>query len=339
MKKVDQVITLAGTPEDKRGWIYRLGKTGVRVREVEIESEQIDKSPVTVIQISDLHLGTLNRKDWEEQNPTLLSTYENRIWLKDGGSIDVTKKALQYAAMIADQIVITGDAMDYLSYGSAELLEELVWHKYPNTLVTSGNHEWVQRMQGAVPETLSLEERGRWLEEIWKPHHDFYYSSKLIKNKVLIIQLENSLCKFWNRQAEPLKNDLELARRKHYTVLIFAHVKLWANNPNTTCIDAIIPNIYVRTNQFNFNHTDDGNRGALVGFKAEAGSATEEIYQLIVKNADVVKGVFVGHEHADLYSEILGEHGVTGKRMMIPQYVLTTNAIDPYGAVLKITIK
>ena len=333
------MITLAGSSEDKRGWVYRIGTEGVRVREVEVVSEHEDDTPATVVQISDLHLGTLNQKDWVEGNPTLLSTYENRMWLKNGGSSDVTTKALRYASLIADQIVITGDAMDYLSHGSAELLQKLVWNDYPDTIITSGNHEWLQCMQGKVPESLSIDERALWLERIWSPHHDFYYTSRLVKNKVLVVQLENSLCKFWDSQVEPLKHDLELARQKHYVVLVFAHTKLWTNNPKETHVNSIIPNPYAKTNQFNFYETCDNRNGQLVGFGAEANSATDRVYQLIVKNADIVRGVFVGHEHVDLYTEIVGEHGVTQEKMTIPQYVLTTNAIDPYGAILKITVR
>lgn len=326
-----EIHTVVGSPNDKSRWIYRVGYTGPRVREVDIQSPRSNEPPVTVVQLSDFHLNRLNEKDWEEQNPTLMSTYEHRQWLRDGTSVGVALNALAYADAVGDQTVITGDVLDYLAHGTVELINKYVWGKYPNVIVTAGNHDWCQQMEGLVPESLSGKERKEWLEKVWEPHHGLYYTSRIIKNKVMVIQLENGNGHFWDCQIEPLISDLALARKNYYTVLIFAHIPLWTNNPKAEYVEPLTPvadkpslNLY--------------SGPGLIGLDAEKGSATETIYNLIINNADVIKGVFTGHRHCDLSADIIA-YTPDGEKTTITQYVMTTNGVDPFGAAIKITVK
>ena len=333
------ITTLAGGPEDKRTWIYRIGEDGPRVREVDIYWTSDKINVVTVVQTSDFHFNLLNGRDLKENNPTLMSTRENRKWLANGTSEFVAKNSLKYGEYFADQIVVTGDALDYLSHGAVEMLERIVWEKYPDALVAAGNHEWVQRMQGDVPETLTLEERAKWLESVWAPHHDLYYASRIIKDKVMVIQLDDGLCRFWDSQVERLKSDILIARENNYAVLVFFHVPLWTNNPKMGSVKQIIP-VYKDRQVYDFNKGLLNNREKieLVGLDAPASSATKKVYDLITHNADVVKGIFAGHEHTDFYTEVTGYHGLTSEKIMIPQYIMSTAAVDPFGSVTKITI-
>ena len=74
---------------------------------------------------------------------------------------------------------------------------------------------------------------------------------------------------------------------------------------------------------------------------------TEEtlaVCEIIRKNSDVIKGVFVGHEHSNMYTEIVAldkETGETlydenGDMVIIPQHTITAAA---YGVVGKIVIE
>lgn len=314
---------LYGSSDYKPEWVYTVGDDMPQFREVDIESIGEDKTPVTIIQLTDLHFNLMNEQDLEEKNPTLMSTYEKRWWLSGGEGENFAQKALEYADKEADKTVITGDVMDYLSNGCAQMLQSVIWDKYPDMLVTTGNHEWCQQMEGEIAETLTFQERRERLEKIWK--HNLYYTREIVKDKVMLILLENGVSGFWDCQIEPLKADIALAREKGYTVLLFMHIPISTNCPNDI-VKPIGPGGPV-----NFNI--DG----VVGGSGSTG-ATKEVYDIIINNADVIKGIFTGHFHADYYTEVKAKT-IDGTAMIIPQYVLTLMCICKTGSLLKITVK
>ena len=160
------------TPKDP--WHYGMFG-GVKIREVVIDSGR-GGEPVMVIQLTDLHLAAMTSADLE--NPTLASTAQYRKWGADGKFAANATLTLNYAdSQNPDQIVITGDATDYLSEGSMALLKETVWDRYRNedgsvsrVLISLGNHERVQKMEGKVDETLSAEAREKAVADAWE--HD-----------------------------------------------------------------------------------------------------------------------------------------------------------------------
>lgn len=69
----------------------------------------------------------------------------------------------------------------------------------------------------------------------------------------------------------------------------------------------------------------------------EGDAATEQIYDLIRNNADVIKGTFCGHQHFDYYTEIVAKTA-DGKDTIIPQYIMCA-AYRHNGHLMKITVK
>ena len=211
------------TPKDP--WHYGMAGS-VKIREISIDSGK-GGDPVTVIQLTDLHLGDMTQKDLE--NPTLLSTWRFREWGAHGKFAPNAKASLDYAdSQNADRIVITGDAIDYLSEGSMNLLKETVWDRYRDgdgkvsrVLIALGNHEREQKMEGRVDEIYTLEEREQMVKEKWE--HDILYTAVVVKDKVMVIQMDNGMGSFRNEQVPLLRADLALAREKGYTVLLFFH--------------------------------------------------------------------------------------------------------------------
>ena len=67
------------------------------------------------------------------------------------------------------------------------------------------------------------------------------------------------------------------------------------------------------------------------------GSATEQVYNLITNNGDIIKGVFNGHMHNDYYTEILAKTA-SGEDTVIPQYTMTASIYED-GRAVKITVK
>lgn len=291
-------ITVSGSESDPRTWVYTLGKNGVRVREVTFDSGK-GGEPAEIVQISDIHFNTVNVQDMIEDNPSLMATYVQRFG-SFPGSKDNLNRCMEYAGYF-DQIVITGDAIDYLSYGNLELLQQRVWDRAPTALVALGNHDAVRCMglPNDVADPTTLESRYAILQGAWK--HNIFYTSRVVKNKAMVIQLDNGFGQFRHEQIAQLEADLATAREKHYVVLLFYHVPLATNGVATGSED------------------------------------NRKVYELITNNADVIRGAFCGHEHVNQYGEIKAKTK-SGQNAVIPQYVLETVA-SYAGAVLKITVK
>lgn len=317
------------TPKDP--WHYGMWNS-VKIREVTIDSGR-GGDPVTVIQLTDLHLAAMTQADLE--NPTLASTAQYRKWGANGRFAPNATVSLDYAdSQKPDQIVITGDATDYLSGGSLELLKETVWDRYRDAdgkvsqvLISLGNHERVQQMQGKVKENLSDAEREKMVADAWE--HDILYTSRILKEKVMVIQMDNGLGYFREEQVPFLQADLALAREKGYTVLLFFHEAISTGN---------VTDMEVSASYVGAGSADSANfyTGGTVANPYSKG-VNGEIYQLIVNSADVVGGVFCGHLHADFYTEILAKTP-EGQAKVIPQYVLTGTPYDK-GHALKITVR
>ncbi|MBQ9113199.1 MAG: metallophosphoesterase [Clostridia bacterium] len=299
-------------------------------REVIINTDK-GGDDVTIVQLTDSHYWAFTDADLE--NPVLASTKQNRVWrsVANGASVANTEKVLAYADSVADQIMVTGDVMDFLSEGTLNLLKTTIWDKYgvasgkDKVMVSVGNHEPVRQMQGEIADTDSRESRLRVLQDNWE--HDIYYTSRVLKDKVMVIQLDNgSADKFLDIQVDHLKSDLALAREKGYTVLLFYHIPLSTGNPDN--ISTAASKVGDKNNTFaNFyskgiNRCSDG--------------ASGEIYGIITNNADIIKGCFCGHKHCDFYTEINAKTA-DGKDTVIPQYILIGT---PYGAyATKIIVK
>ncbi len=305
---------------------YQLGTNGVSVREVVIETGDENAEPLEIFQVTDIHFNYCNEQDFEEANPSVMATYAGRLHLKDGAGVPNAVKTLEYASQ-GDAIVITGDVLDYLSWGAIELMQKYIWDPYPNAMVTIGNHEITRRCQDnpPTPDPTSLESRYEIVQDNW--NHNVYYTSKILDDRVMLIQLDNGSMKFWESQIEPFQKDLDLAREKGYTVLLFYHVPICTYNPNETDLYPIR-----RNDTQNWNFYDN----AEIGYPGTTG-ATKTVYDMIVNNADVIKATFAGHYHSDYKTEIYAKTP-NGQDAIIPQYILTGAFYDG-GHALKITVK
>lgn len=324
------IRTICGSPENLTSWIYRLNDSGVYVREAVFDTGKNDGEEVTIVQITDMHFNYVNERDMEEANPSIMSTIEHRTWLRGGASYLSAIRAMEYASY-ADQTIITGDTLDYLSWGAMELTQKYVWDIDPNALISLGGHDITRKMQGTVIDPASLESRQAILQDFWR--HDIFYTSKVLKDRVMVIQLDNGCGKYWASQANMLLDDIKTAREKGYVILLFEHEPICTRNP------ADKENIAVRKNDketFNFYETGIGAYGSAL-------DDSFRVYQLITSNADVIRGIFCGHRHSDFYSEVMATYINEDGRIensTIPQYVLTGNPYDGHaGHVLKITVK
>ncbi len=321
------VKDILGTADDPINHIYSYA-TGPYVREVKIESFKPGTDPVEIVQTSDTHFNLVNALDEEEQNPSIMSTKIYRTWLRDGSSVTPVSKAMDYGRY-ADQVVVTGDILDYLSHGCKQLTIENLFRKDTDILACLGNHDSTRVMQGKVSDPTSYDSRLDYLREFWP--HDVRYESKVVKDKVMCIAMDNGSNKFWDEQVEKLRVDLEKARENDLVVLIFYHIPLSTRNPEDTAIEPIAE-----------DKTDVMNLFADGLCKENATNASAEVYDLITANGDIVKGLFCGHWHNDYYTEVLATYTDENGNVVdtvIPQYVLTSTVYGNVGHVIRITVE
>ena len=81
----------------------------IKVRDLTFDSGK-GGSPVVIVQLTDLHLSWVSEED--KKDPIIASSYENRVWSKDGRFWEKVKKCLDFAES-ADLTVVTGDIYDY----------------------------------------------------------------------------------------------------------------------------------------------------------------------------------------------------------------------------------
>lgn len=321
--------TVLGSSDDLTTWIYSLDDSNIRIREAVFDSGK-GGEPAEIIQLTDVHFNALNEQDYIDNNPTVISSYEKHTAGQNGTHLERAVRCMEYANMYYDQTIITGDNMSFQTWGGIQQIKEALWGADPSAMITLGNHDMMQRMSGLYPETTSLESRYSTLQENWR--HDIYYSSRVIKDKVMVVQMDNSLSYYWEGQAEKLAADIEKARENGYIILIFQHVPLMTNNSEYSEVRPMITNDDTIVYDYSVNDGFDG-------IRTNRDDVTTEVYNLITSNADVIKGLFHGHYHLDLYSEVKATEP-DGTETVIPQYGANTTAYNSgVGSALKITVK
>lgn len=296
-------------------WNYSPLPDGVIERNITIKAKKSGR-PLRIAHLTDLHLNLCNERDFEENDPVLMSTCENREWLKNGESVDNAIKTLEHAKN-SDAIVITGDILDYLSYGCEELAKRHVFEPYTQILASLGNHEAARKVQGKYPEVMPYAEKEDRLKSFWP--NDIHYSSQIIDERVMLIQMDN--CSegigFRSEQIEFFTNDIKKARENDYIALLFFHIHISPADEKYINAKADL----IGDESWSIL---DLNRH---GINEKHGEASVKILDIIKNSADVIKGCFCGHVHSDFYCEINAKTP-DGLDFPIPQYILIGT---PYG--------
>ena len=311
-------------PTDKYD-IYELEYTGQVVCEVTINTN-LGGDDVVIGAVPDLHLNLSDIAD--ANDPEVSYTDTCRIWCKGGDSLPNAIPSLQ-AASFCDQAVILGDTLDYISHGTIELTKKHIFNRMPEIICILGGHDITKQMQTGRPNELSLDERLKLIQDAWI--HDIHYYSRAVGDKVICVGLDNGQGKYLPSQIEKLKADIEKARKENMIVLIFQHENISTRNPD----DISTPGIHKHDYKPFCNFYD---AEKLIARPDDTCADTLAVYKLITENADVIKGVFCGHQHNIFYTEIAATTP-NGEKTVIPQYTLTANPYFKNGTVCIINVK
>ena len=324
-------VDVIGSAADPRTHIYQLTETGMMVRYANFKSKK-GGEPIEILQFTDTHLNKMNARDEAENNPVVASTRLYRMAFRDEKTVPTTQAAMALTPFF-DQTVVSGDVIDYITWGSLELMKEVIVDPLPNVLMPIAMHDLVRKMQGLVEDDTTLE--SRW--EIVKPYwpHDIFYESRVLGDKVMVIALNNCVGKYYDHQTEKFKADLERARREDLIVLIFQHEPMCTHNPEEKAV------IVLRQDDRHVDPLKPHNFcDGFCGNDRETDGESRRLYDLIYSNGDIIKGVFCGHQHCDIYTEIIAHYyDEQGNRVdtVIPQYVLTGNMYQQ-GHILIVTV-
>ncbi len=314
-------LDVCGSSSDPKNHIVKMQDSGTIWRYVTLNANKKGQT-VNIMQITDMHVVKLDDRD--RKNPVTMNVFEEHSKNKEGMGIANLERIAQYPKYF-DFTVGTGDTMDYLTYGGLEVLKKNVFG-IKNSLWALGNHDVARTNTNTMADPNDINTRYAQLKEYWP--NDLDYASRVVKDTVMIIQLDNSLFKYYGDQAKKLAADIKKARDNNLTVLIFQHMAISVVDVNQSRVNPIRPN---SGDPYNFRKTIGNNTSAGV---------TKDVYSLITQNADIVKGVFCGHLHNDYYSEIHGSYTKDGKKVdaIIPQFVIAGNMGDS-GNGMAITVK
>lgn len=328
LSKEKEITVVTGSPEYLPTYIYNVEESYTWVREAHFDTGK-GGEPIVIGHFTDPHFNYLNYEDFMEKNPSVMSSYENRIWLRNAHTIDVVQRCLEFCRDF-DQTVITGDVLDYLTHGAIELMHKIIWDKYPNTIITTGNHEYSRTCEGKVEDPTPLSERIEILKAAWR--HDMFYYSRLLGDKVLVVSIDDGCSRFTKEQYEKLEADIKRSRENGYIMLLFMHEPLCTYNPLEKAVDSLV----ILSND-DRNHCDMNFCATGVG-SAGSDEDTLSFHRLMTRSPDVIKGVFTGHYHTNFYTEIIAQNP-DGSPAVIPQYVLTTTATFDHPNIIKIVVK
>lgn len=236
-----------------------------------------------------------------------------------------------------------------------------------------GNHEPIQLCSSddkSLKETLTKDQFHEIISKKWP--NDTYYSSEILldskgNEQVVMVYIDNSFTAYTRAQYEHFSVDIAYARAKNLPILIFQHRPILTMNPEETASKNITgynsaymfapqDDKYYNITEVNGKKTytvrsDIPEVAVCAGLVAEAVDMTsfsgysgygvdpmaEDVYNLIRLNADIIKGVFSGHIHANTETQIVGMNpDGTPNNLRIPQH---TTFLSGWSGVTRIILK
>ena len=310
--------------------MYKLKTTRQLVAEINFDFGLGLERPFMIGAVADLHFNVCNQQD--RLDGELVYTEQCRKWPENLRWAIPAAKALE-ACDFCDATVVLGDTLDYLSSAALNYTKANLFDKYPDAMVALGGHDHTKQMQTGKPDLLPLEERLDMLRAVWP--HDIHYYSRELAGKIIAVVIDNSQSKYLPCQVESFKADIERARKEGKIILIFQHEPIISKNPKEAEVRAVIEN------HGSHKTKKIGVDPVIVGGADRCDETTVRVYDLITKNADVVKAIFTGHWHSQFYSEVVASYEKNGEKIStyIPQYTISGNPYHEAGMLAKIILK
>ena len=308
--------------------MYRLKTTGQIVCEHTMELGI--SSPIEISLLGDLHFNLCVPEDMQDAESPY--TYECRLWGRNGSNVPSADAALM-GASFSDHMVVVGDILDFLSHGSMLLTKKHIIDEYPDAIMTIGWHDITKQMQTKRPNLLTDDERIAMLAEMWP--HDIHYYKRELCDEIVAICLGQAHTRYTAEIRDRLKADVEEARASGKKIFIFQHEPFATGKPEDREVESCF---YSRGGPVMKNFYDGI---TLLCRPDDENEINRGVYDIVRHSADVIKAIFVGHEHDQTYSEISAKAQVNGNEIdtVIPQHVVNACAYYEKGYYMRITVK
>jgi hypothetical protein len=322
-------------------------QNGLFVRDVAIDVDTLggDDEAYEICFITDSHFNVLSTNDILNGSKYILGSYRGRYYYTYRRAYIV--KQLAYASRF-DRVVFGGDQFDYLSDGNLTSVDRMITKKSINGSVKMvlGNHESAEFCAPVdvvnAHEVLTLEEKYAQIQNYWA--NDTYIDGEIVKNKqgkavAMMIYLDNSDEEYWQVQLDTLPTYFAEAREAGVPVFIYQHIPMLTMNPDETEVWYSGMEGSFAMNESESKNGEKVDFTSASGYMGDANSTqlTKDVCALIRKNADIVKGVFCGHTHENVYTEIVGLNADgTPNDLRIPQH---NGFAGHRHGVMKITLK
>lgn len=147
--------------------------------------------------------------------------------------------------------MLCGDiAENFRSETNVNIFKKYFLEQFKDTLCVVENHDRY---------SADFNENDEYIKSIW-PHDTMYYS-KIVKDKVILVGVDNSYETFYPEQCEALGKEIENAREKGQIIIFVCHIPL-------NMLDC-------------------------------SSGVNKQMYDLLLSNTDVVKLALAGHAHGD----------------------------------------
>ena len=167
-----KVTNVVGSEADPGTHMFRIDENGVQVRYIGISALKSGEE-VNIMQATDFHFNKMNDRDNAEQNPSIMDTRKYRKGFRDESTVPNAKRVIEIGKKF-DAVAITGDNIDYLTWGSLDLVKEHIWDVLGDKVIMPlGGHDATRVMESYVADTTTLESRYEILQSAWQ--HDIHY--------------------------------------------------------------------------------------------------------------------------------------------------------------------
>lgn len=333
-----------------QGKNFYISNAGPVVREIHIEHTNPNVKSSVFGVIADAHINRVDRNGKDKYDAEVMFSY----WTRPGFSQKwVTEAFLNATKLIStyDTFILNGDTVDYVTYGTLDYIKEKVLDKYDNCIFSMGNHEPVKNMQTYIPD-IDCDRNHRQLYEYFDKELLNCHTT-LLNDSILLMTFNNgSYYRYNQEQYDKLKEAIALAREKGYIILMFQHIMISTGNPEDTHVKSLSQGFGDSCthpdgrNYYNFSSTPvTGSKYDFqINMHTPNDDLNDEMYDLITQNTDVIRGLFVGHNHRCDYMEILPRNCnreiiKDGSKPTIPVHNIDSNPYDgELGNVMKVVV-
>lgn len=333
---------------------HQINYSGILFMETTIDLGLGLDEPIEFISFGDQHFKYMSGLDLE--NPEIMYTAKKR---KDSVNpirkhYQASQAMMEYASMF-DYTMFAGDTVDFFSHGSLDIAKDVLFDKSPDSLVAIGYHDYVVYTMSGRNSKEFDQRAAKDVIRGYYPNDITYASYDVPGTPIKVVYMDDSRNGqfYWSDGIQnKFAADIEDARENGKYIFVLKHEGTCTNDEDQEISKGFITGDPNDKNSIGYENYEKQMDYKICGGNVWLGDitgkenydqvkGTRAVYDLLFHNADVIKGVFHGHVHANYVTEIKADYTDENGEVVettIPQYSSMLNNFD-YGMGIKIIIK